>query len=241
MATQIAIPYAERAAQEKILVVQNEARLLLTLAHRLRSEGYAAVTAQDGEEGLTRASSEFFKLIILDLILPKKGGLDVCRDLCQQGVKTPILMLTVRRQTTDKVDAFKLGADDYLTKPFNMAELMARVEALLRRFPAEGASPGALYEFGSVHVDFRRAEVLREGIPVSLTPREFQLRKYFVEHRGAMLSRKELLRDVWGCRGALASRTVDAHIVGLRHKLENDPKHPRHFLTRQGLGYKFAA
>ncbi len=222
---------------KKILLVEDEPGLQVTLSDRLRMEGYSVETASDGQEGERSAAAGDFDLILLDLMLPKKGGLDVCRDLRQQGVRTPILMLTARGQLIDKVLGLKLGADDYLTKPFEMAELLARVEALLRR--AAGGPVAATYSFGDVQVDPRGVEVLRAGRPVALSAKEFQLLRYFLEHRGAVLSREELLNEVWGYHAATSTRTVDVHVAWLRQKLEADPRNPRFIQTLKGLGYKF--
>jgi len=225
--------------EERILLVEDERGLVVTLGDRLRSEGYQVETAGDGREGLDRATREPFDLIVLDIMLPRKNGLDVCRDLRQGGLTMPILMLTARGQTGEKVLGLKLGADDYVTKPFDMHELLARVEALLRRAPSAPPGSGTIHQFGSIRVDLRRTEVSREGEPVSLTAREFQLLRYFLEHRGATLARKELLKEVWGYSALTSTRTVDVHVAGLRQKLETDPSHPKFILTVQGLGYKF--
>jgi two-component system, OmpR family, alkaline phosphatase synthesis response regulator PhoP len=225
----------------RILVVEDEPGLVLTLTDRLRGEGYEVEAASDGEAGLARAADGRFDLVILDVMLPRKGGFDVCRDLRRKGVTIPVLMLTARGQVADKVAGLKLGADDYVVKPFEMAELLARVEARLRR--AEAAGPGApapvRYAFGNVEVDFRRAEVRRGGQPVEVSAKELQLLRYFVEHRGATLSRQELLDRVWGYHAMPSTRTVDVHVAGLRRKLEPDPREPRYILTAHGLGYKF--
>lgn len=190
-------------------------------------------------EGLNLATRNHFDLIILDLMLPQKSGLDVCRELRQQSFSTPVIMLTARSQTIDKVIGLKIGADDYITKPFEMLELLARVEALLRRNPQNGGAVQAIYQFGSIQVDFRRTEVTRKGVPVLLSAREFQLLKYLIEHRETTLSRNDLLKDVWGYGAFTVTRTVDVHIASLRQKLEEDPKHPRFILTVLGFGYKF--
>jgi two-component system alkaline phosphatase synthesis response regulator PhoP len=172
-------------------------------------------------------------------MLPRLNGFDVCRDLRQRGVSTPIIMLTARGQVVDKVIGLKLGADDYVTKPFEMIELLARIESLLRRAPALPAPPSETYQFGAVRVDFRRAEVERDGRPVELSAREFQLLRYFIEHRGSTLSRDELLNEVWGYNAMPSTRTVDVHVAWLRQKLEPNPRHPQYILTVHGLGYKF--
>jgi two-component system alkaline phosphatase synthesis response regulator PhoP len=223
----------------RILLVEDEPGLVLTLSDRLAKEGYAVETAADGETGLERAATESFDLIILDVMLPNKNGFDVCRDLRQKGLQKPILMLTARGQVTDKVVGLKLGADDYLTKPFDMMELLARIEALLRRVPTGDGAPAEIYRFGTVEVDFRRAEVSREGNPVELSALELKLLRYFIEHRGATLSRDELLNEVWGYEAMPHSRTVDVHVSWLRQKLETNPSHPEFILTVHGLGYKF--
>ena len=224
----------------RVLLVEDEAGLRLTLSDRLGSEGYSVETAIDGEAGLARASTGGFDLIVLDVMLPRMNGFDVCREVRQHGVTTPILMLTARGQVVDKVVGLKLGADDYLTKPFETIELMARLEALLRRRPS-GAQPGGdLYRFGEIAIDFRRMEVTRAGVPIDLSAREFKLLRHFIEHRGATLSRDALLADVWGYDETPMTRTVDVHIAGLRQKIESNPKAPEHILTIHGLGYKFA-
>jgi len=222
-----------------ILLVEDEPGLVMALSDRLSREGYAVETAQDGAEALSRATENPFDLLILDVMLPSKSGLDVCRDLRQRGLNTPVLILTARGQTVDKVVGLKLGADDYLTKPFEMLELLARIEALLRRAAAP-ANPPPVHHLGPVRVDIRKTEVSRDGQPVILSAREFQLLRYFIEHRGETLSRTELLREVWGYTGLPSTRTVDVHVAGLRQKVEDEPKNPRLILTVTGIGYKLA-
>ena len=223
----------------RVLLVEDEAGLRLTLTDRLGSEGYAVETAGDGEDGLARATSGGFDLIVLDVMLPRMNGFDVCREVRQRGVTTPILMLTARGQVVDKVVGLKLGADDYLTKPFETIELTARLEALLRR-RRSGAQPGGeAYRFGDVVVDFRRMEVTRGGAPVELSAREFKLLRHFIEHRGATLSRDALLAEVWGYDEMPLTRTVDVHVAGLRQRVEANPKSPEFIITVHGLGYKF--
>ncbi|HEX8072804.1 MAG TPA: response regulator transcription factor [Pyrinomonadaceae bacterium] len=225
----------------RILLVEDEPGLLMTLTDRLRVEGYAVETATDGESGLARAAAEQFDLLILDVMLPRKNGFDVCRDLRQRGLATPVLMLTARGQVVDKVVGLKIGADDYVTKPFEMLELLARIEALLRRAPAAPAAADApaVYQFGPVRADFRRAEVTRDGARVELSAREFKLLQYLVAHRGATISRDELLNEVWGYDAMPSTRTVDVHVAWLRQKLEPNPHYPQFILTVHGLGYKF--
>jgi two-component system alkaline phosphatase synthesis response regulator PhoP len=223
----------------KILIVEDEAALIVALRDRLRKEGHAVSAAKDGTAGLERATREQFDLIILDLLLPGENGLSICQKLRQRGSTTPILMLTARRQTMDKVVGLRTGADDYLTKPFQMAELLARIDSLLRRAAQATGAAVSHHQFGSVHVDLRRAEVSRDGESVPLSAKEFQLLRYFLEHRGATVSREELLHEVWGYGVAPSTRTVDVHVAGLRQKLESDPKNPQWILTAIGLGYKF--
>jgi two-component system alkaline phosphatase synthesis response regulator PhoP len=224
----------------KVLLVEDEPGLILTLTDRLESEGFAVETAADGESGERQAISGDFDLIILDVMLPKKNGLDVCRDLRRQNVATPILMLTARGETIDKVLGLKLGADDYLTKPFEVLELLARIEALLRRSPQKNQnSQNETYNFGSISIDFRRAEVRKDGLPVELSALEFKLLQHLIEHRGKMLSRDELLDEVWGYDATPTTRTVDVHIAWLRQKLEPNPRRPQYIITVHGLGYKF--
>ncbi len=224
----------------KILIVEDETGLVTTLRDRLKKEGYAVSIAKDGNAGLELATAEPFDLIVLDLMLPGQNGLEVCQKLRELGSSTPILMLTARRQIRDKVLGFKTGADDYLTKPFQMAELLARIEALLRRPREASAGVAARYQFGPIHIDVRRMEVSREGRVLELSAKEFQLLRYFAEHRGATLSRGELLREVWGYGALPSTRTVDVHVAWLRQKLEEDPKNPQLILTVVGSGYKFA-
>src|SRR5258708_1880511 len=225
---------------ENILLVEDEAALRMTLSDRLHSEGFMVDCAADGMEGFQKATHLPFDLIILDVMLPRKSGLDVCRDIRQAGLITPILMLTARGQTIDKVLGLKIGADDYVTKPFDMMELMARIEALLRRAPSRPPSQEDIHQLGPIRVDLRGTEVSRDGKIVTLSAREFQLLCYFIEHRGATLSRDEILKEVWGYSAETFTRTVDVHVASLRQKLENDPNQPAIILTVPRLGYKFA-
>ena len=223
----------------RVLVVEDEPGLRLTLTDRLSSEGYSVDTASDGEAGLAHASRGGYDLIVLDVMLPRMNGFDVCREVRHRGVTTPILMLTARGQVVDRVVGLKLGADDYLTKPFETIELMARLEALLRRRGSGAQSGGETYRFGDVLVDFRRAEVTRAGERVDLSAREFKLLRHFIAHRGATLSRDELLSEVWGYDEMPLTRTVDVHVAGLRQKIESNSKVPEFIVTVHGLGYKF--
>ena len=224
---------------KRLLLVEDEPGLVITLTDRLAREGYAVETTADGESALERAASEAFDLVLLDVMLPQMNGLDVLRELRRRGVEVPVIMLTARGQVVDKVVGLKLGADDYVTKPFEMVELLARVEAKLRRVPVR-TNPVDGHQFGDVHIDFRKAEVTRAGAPLDLSAREFQLLRYFIEHRGATLTREELLNEVWGYNAMPSTRTVDVHVAWLRQKIEPNPRHPQFILTIHGLGYKFA-
>jgi two-component system, OmpR family, alkaline phosphatase synthesis response regulator PhoP len=225
---------------QRILLVEDEPSLVTTLTDRLVAEGYDVESVGDGEQALAHPAAEFADLVILDVMLPGKSGFDVCRDLRQRGVRTPILMLTARSQVVDRVVGLKLGADDYLTKPFEMIELLARVEALLRRGKSPVAAANGTYAFGDIRVDFRRADVVRGGRPVPLSALEFKLLGYFIAHRGELLTRDELLDNVWGYDATPVTRTVDVHVSSLRQKLEQNPAHPQFILTVHRLGYKFA-
>ncbi len=224
----------------KILLIEDEPGLCLTLSDRLQKEGYEVEVSNDGESGFGLAANQAYDLILLDLMLPKKNGNDVCRDLRQMGLAIPILMLTARTRTVDKVLGLKIGADDYLTKPFEMQELLARIEALLRRATRTFTSVPLIYQFGNVRVDFRKTEIFRDGDPVAFSAKEFQLLRYFIDHKGETLSRETLLQEVWGYSSVPYTRTVDVHVAWLRQKLEADPKQPQWILTIHGLGYKFA-
>ena len=223
----------------RLLLVEDEPGVVLALTDRLQADGYDVSVARDGEAGLLRACAEAFDLVLLDAMLPRRNGFDVLRELRARGVGTPVLMLTARGQVSDKVRGLKLGADDYVTKPFEMAELLARIEAHLRRTPV-APHPVDGYAFGDLRVDFRKAEALREGVAIELSAREFQLLRYFVEHRGATLTREELLNEVWGYNSMPSTRTVDVHVAWLRQKIEPNPRHPQFILTVHGMGYKFA-
>ncbi len=226
----------------RVLLVEDEEGLILTLTDRLVSEGFDVDTASDGISGYEKACAGHYDLLILDVMLPKKNGYDICRDLRQQGIATPILMLTAKGETIDKVLGLKLGADDYLTKPFEVMELMARIEALLRRSPmhTNGKSHEA-FRFGDVAVDFKRAEISRRNDRIELSAMEFKLLQYLIDHRGEVHSRDQLLDAVWGYDAMPNTRTVDVHIAWLRQKLEENPRHPQFIQTVHGMGYKFAA
>ncbi len=219
-----------------LLLVEDEPSLVLALTDRLEAEGYRVTSVGDGDVALADASAGTFDLIVLDGMLPGRDGYDVCRTLRHRGVQTPILMLSARGQVVDRVVGLQLGADDYLTKPFDVTELLARIDALLRRAKPAGVN---VYSFGDIVVNVRSAEVEKNGRRVDLTAREFRLLTYLIEHRGAVLSRDELLNAVWGYETSVFTRTVDVHVGLLRQKLEAHPRKPRHILTVHGLGYKF--
>ena len=223
--------------KENILLIDDEQALRSSLSVRLRGEGYLVDTAADASEGFNKATSLPFDLIILDLMLPDRSGLDVCQAIREAGIATSLIVLSARHQTTDKVVALKLGADDYVTKPFKSAELVARIQALLRRVPTRSGQ--GVYQFGSLRIDFRLAEVTRDNKPVHLSARELQLLRYLIERAGSSVPRVELLSSVWGYDTGTLTRTVDVHIASLRNKLEHNPSHPEMILTVSGLGYKF--
>ncbi|PYT77373.1 MAG: DNA-binding response regulator [Acidobacteria bacterium] len=222
---------------ENILVVEDDQALRDALNFRLRAEGFVIDMAKDGVEGLQKATNLPFDLIILDIMLPHMNGFDVCRGLRQQGLATLILMLTVRDQLIDKVVGLNLGADDYMTKPFEVPELIARVQTLLRRMPIRAGQ--GVHDFGSLRVDTRRGEVTREGKHIDLTGREFQLLCYLIERAGTTVPRTEILQSLWGYGNNSFTRTVDVHVAGLRRKLEANPERPELIVTISGVGYKF--
>ena len=224
----------------RILLIEDEPGLVLTLSDLLEAEGYTVESASEGITGLAKAASEPFDVIILDVMLPGKNGFDICRDIRSRGLDVAILMLTAKTQIIDRVVGLKLGADDYLTKPFDPSELLARVEALLRRARKENLRPVLRYQFGNVQLDFEKAEALKSGVPVSLAGKEMQLLRYLIDHRGKVLSRDELLQEVWEYQSDVSTRTVDVHIAWLRQKLETNPQSPKHILTVRGSGYRFS-
>jgi two-component system alkaline phosphatase synthesis response regulator PhoP len=224
----------------RILLVEDEPSVALTVSDLLAGEGYDVETAVDGPVGLARASNEPFDVIVLDVMLPGMNGLDVCRELRRKGNDVAILMLTARGQLTDRVVGLKLGADDYLAKPFEPLELLARVEALLRRVRKDGLAPVKSFGFGDVTVDFERGDVRKNGAAVSLASKELELLRYLVDHRGNVVSREELLQGVWEYQPGVSSRTLDVHVAWLRQKLEDNPQMPKHIHTVRGVGYRFS-
>ncbi len=203
-------------------------------------EGYAVLVASDGASGLRLALETPMDIVILDLMLPKKSGLELCGHLRKAGKDVPIIILSARSEENDKVLGLKLGADDYVTKPFSFMELMARVEAVLRRTAASQEEKRDKYEFENLKVDFDRREVVKRGYLLELSSKEFEMLKYFIERRGKVVTRDQLLDAVWGYENYPFTRTVDVHVAKLRRKIEEDPSRPRHLITIHGIGYKFA-
>ena len=226
-------------SKEKILVVEDEEAILMLLEDDLTMEGYEVATARDGERGLSMAQEGVYDLVILDVMLPRKDGFEVCRQLRGSGAAVPILMLTAKSQEIDKVLGLELGADDYVTKPFSPRELIARVRAILRR----GKAPPQRierYRFGDVVIDFKKFETTRNGRAIDLTAREYALLRFLIEHRDGAVSRSEILEEVWGGEVEVFPRTVDTHVANLRKKLEDDPSDPRHIVGVRSVGYRFA-
>ena len=226
-------------SREKILVVEDEEAILMLLEDDLTMEGYEVATARDGERGLSMAQEGVYDLVILDVMLPRKDGFEVCRQLRGSGAAVPILMLTAKSQEIDKVLGLELGADDYVTKPFSPRELIARVRAILRRGKA---LPQRIerYRFGDIDIDFKKFETTRSGRAVDLTAREYALLRFLIEHRDGAVSRSEILEEVWGGEVEVFPRTVDTHVANLRKKLEDDPSDPRHIVGVRSVGYRFA-
>jgi two-component system alkaline phosphatase synthesis response regulator PhoP len=221
-----------------ILIVDDEPDMARGLQFNLEARGYAVVTAADGEAGLRAVAERAPDLVLLDVMLPKRDGFDVCRALRQSHPGLPIVMLTAKGRDDDVVLGLKLGADDYVKKPFSVAELVARIETVLRRTAATNGRPERA-AFGAVIVDFGRHEAWRDGAPLALTAKEFEMLRYFVAHRGTVVARDALLDAVWGYASTPNTRTIDTHVAKLRQKIEADPAAPRHLITVHGLGYKF--
>lgn len=223
---------------DKILIIEDDKAILMGLKDDLEYEGYKVSTALDGKEGLKKAMDGNFQLIILDILLPGLTGFEVCKKLREAGVDTPILMLTAAKtEEMDKVTGLELGADDYVTKPIGSREMVARVKAILRRVDQKEDIP-EIYEFGDVSVDFKSHEVMKAGRKLHLTALEFSLLKFFIEHRGEVLTRDDMLDEAWG-DAIVSPRTIDPHIVHLRQKLEDDPANPKYIVSVRGVGYKF--
>jgi DNA-binding response OmpR family regulator len=224
----------------KVLIVEDDQAMAVALRDGFTYEGFNVQVARDGEAGLRFASESDVDLVILDVMLPRMSGMDVCKKLRAEGNTTPIIMLTARGQEIDKVLGLKTGADDYVTKPFSFLELMARVEAVLRRIDRPRISIESV-SFGNVSVNFKKMEATKDGELLDLSPREFRLLQYFIERRGEVISRDELLDHVWGYDDVPLSRTVDMHIAKLRQKIEDTPSDPRHIITVHRVGYKFVS
>lgn len=220
-----------------ILLVEDDDALRTTISDRLHGEGHVIDTAKDAIEGMDKIKASPFDLIILDVMLPYRSGFDICRDIRQSGLATPVMFLTVRDELVDKVVGFKLGGDDYLTKPFDARELVVRIEALLRRAPVYTGQ--GVHQIGSLRVDVGHQEVTRDGKPIYLSTQEFSLLRYLIEHAGQTVSRGELLRAVWGYEIPEYSRTVDVHVYSLRQKIEEKPHRPTLIKTVAGSGYRF--
>jgi two-component system response regulator VicR len=223
---------------KRILVIEDDAQLRLGLKDNLEVEGYHVLTAVDGESGVRAVTTEHPDVVVLDVLLPAMNGFDVCRAIRARGITTPVLMLTARGHETDKVLGLELGADDYVTKPFSIQELLARIRALLRRAAGQSGI-GETFRFGDVEIHFVRELAWRGGKPLSLSTLEFEALRYLIRRRGEVVSRDQLLGDVWGYKSFPTTRSVDNLMVRLRQKLETNPHNPRHLLTVHGSGYKF--
>ena len=223
----------------KVLIVEDDQAMAVALRDGFEYEGYAVQVARDGADGFKLASERELDLIVLDVMLPKMSGFDVCKQLRSTGKQTPIIMLTARGQEIDKVVGLKIGADDYVTKPFSFMELMARVEALMRRSNRKAEASTDEFSFGDIAINFKRFEVTKSGTPLEMSPREFNILKYFIEHRGEVITRDQLLDSVWGYGSFPLTRTVDMHIAKLRQKIEDAPHDPKHVITVHRVGYKF--
>ncbi|HKO62459.1 MAG TPA: response regulator transcription factor [Pyrinomonadaceae bacterium] len=222
----------------KVLIIEDEPNMVLGLKDSCEYEGYEVSVARDGKEGLEKASTEKPDIILLDVMLPLMSGIDVCRNLRARGIETPILMLTARSEETDKVVGLEVGADDYVTKPFSIKELLARVRAHLRR-AAKEVTQVESFNFGNVELNFKKYAARKGGQVLDLSPREFEILRYLIRHRGDIVTRDQLLDEVWGYDSTPVTRTVDNHIAKLRQKIEPDPSQPRHIITVHRIGYRF--
>jgi len=226
----------------KILIIEDEESIRLALEDDFRLENYDVEVASDGIEGLSKAANPGIDLIILDIMLPGLNGFDICKKLRNQGIRTPVIMLTAKGQEIDRVVGLEIGADDYVTKPFSPRELQARVKAVLRRMETEPDDTAeTLFRSGGLEVDFRQYECRKNGKEVSLTALEFELLKYLLQNRGRVINRDELLDEIWGKDVFVAPRTVDTHMANLRKKIEDDPSRPRLIISIRGVGYKFVS
>ncbi len=225
--------------KEKILIIEDEEDLVKGLKLNLLDEGYEVDWAADGEEGLRKALEDRPQLIILDIMLPKMNGLDICRELRQKNISIPIIMLTAKGEEIDKVLGLEIGADDYMTKPFSIRELLARIKAHLRREKRERKKAPEVYRFGDVEIDFTHFKVRRKDKELDLTSLEVEILKYFISHREEVVTREALLDKIWGYEKYPTTRTIDNHILKLRKKIEGDPSHPEYILSVYGEGYRF--
>jgi len=223
---------------EKILIIEDEESILMALEDDLRLEGYEVSSAKDGLQGFSMAKEQGYDLIILDIMLPKMNGFEVCKKLRQTGITTPILILTAKSQEIDKVLGLELGADDYVTKPFSPRELLARVKAIFRRVKQTRQGIDQ-YKFGDIEVDFKKYEAKKGGQPIYLTALEFALLHFLIKHKELVVSRDSILDEVWGTDVCVFPRTVDTHIAHLRKKIEDDPGNPKYIIGVRGIGYKF--
>jgi two-component system alkaline phosphatase synthesis response regulator PhoP len=223
----------------RLLLVEDEKGIAIVIADLLRGEGHTVEAVADGETGLQRALTGNFDLLILDVMLPGINGYEICKRVREHGFEGAILMLTARAQVNDRVEGLRKGADDYLIKPFSPEELAARAHALLRRVHKKGVTPVVSYKFGDVEIDFSQMEIVKNGQPLSLTGKEWELLRFLINNRGQILSRDAILAKVWGEQKFITPRTVDVHIAWLRQKLEKNPQSPRHILTIRGEGYRF--
>ena len=222
----------------KILIIEDEPNMVVGLKDSCEYEGYEVAVARDGKEGLEKASTEKPDIILLDVMLPLMSGIDVCRTLRTRGIDTPILMLTARSQETDKVVGLEVGADDYVTKPFSIKELLARIRAHLRR-AAKQVVEIESFSFGDVELNFKKYTARKAGQALELSAREFEILRYLIRRRGEIVTRDQLLDDVWGYESTPVTRTVDNHIARLRQKIEQDPSEPKHIITVHRIGYRF--
>lgn len=227
------------AMAKKILIVEDEEGLAAGIKLNLEGEGFIVDWAQDGSEGLRKAVEDTPDLIILDIMLPKKTGLDVCRELRHQNINTSIIMLTAKGEEIDKVVGLELGADDYMTKPFSIRELLARINVQLRREKTQAGMPTQSYRIGDMEVDFARFKLRRKDKDIKLTSLEVEILRYMIDHRGEVVTRDALLDKIWGYEKFPTTRTVDSHILKLRKKIEKDPSNPRYILSVYGGGYRF--
>jgi DNA-binding response OmpR family regulator len=222
----------------KVLIIEDEPNMVLGLKDSCEYEGYEVAVARNGKEGLEKATNEKPDIILLDVMLPVMSGLDVCRTLRRRGIETPIIMLTARGQETDKVVGLEVGADDYVTKPFSIKELLARVRAHLRR-AAKQVADIENFTFGDVELNFKKYTARKGGQPLELSAREFEILRYLIRHRGEIVTRDQLLDEVWGYESSPITRTVDNHIARLRQKIEPDSSQPQHIITVHRIGYRF--